>query len=73
MKELRYGIDKEPVLVYHHIVLGLAFIKGCPFLKEEDYTTSKTMTEKWFNQIVDWLCANYPQEFILQTASSNAE
>ena len=64
-KLLRYGIDKEPIMVYHHIVLGLAFIKNCPLLKENDYATHKTMTAKWFNSIIDWLCVNYPEDFAL--------
>ena len=62
-KQLRYGVDEESILVYHHIVLGLAFIQKCPLLKENDYATKQTMTTKWFNSIVDWLCNNFPDEF----------
>ena len=66
MNELRYAVGKEHIRVYHHIVLGLAFIKDCPLLKKNDYATQQVMTKKWFNSIVDWLCNNYPEEFRLK-------
>ena len=63
MNELHYGKNGDVVKVYHHTVLGLAFIKHCHLLKEDDYATKQNMTAMWFNSIVDWLCDNYPGEF----------
>ncbi len=63
MQILRYGIHSEPILIYHHMVLGLAAIKNCPLLKEESYANKHTMTAEWFNSIIDWLCQHFPDEF----------
>ncbi len=63
MKILHYAKDGDCVLVYHHTVMGLAFLKNCPLLGINHYATTSVMTAKWFNSIVDWLCSNYPDEF----------
>lgn len=66
MKVLRHAKNWEVVTVYHHVVMGLSFLKDCPLLTAEDFTNRSIMTAGWFNNIVDWLVSNYPDEFTLE-------